>query len=40
MKDDTSFLLTPMLNEKFGGVFNSNDINAVTECFAPRQTAR
>ena len=40
MKDDTSLLLTPMLNEKFGEVFNSNDIDAVMECFAPEQTAR
>ena len=35
MKYETLVLVTPMLTEKVGEVYNSNDVNAVVECFAP-----
>ena len=35
MKVDTSVLVTSMMLEKVGEVFNNRNINAVMECFAP-----
>ena len=35
MKYETLVLVTPMLPEKVGEAFNSNNVNAVMECFAP-----